>query len=110
MKNKLKNIMKTANVWQCVAKVVPMAFLGFLFLFYNLGFEDAIEKGLVIGGTIFFATAVLWWWWAIDKIVFLTNLLYDALDKLSSVKKDIDVVTKDLKNDSLRQRRKSEED
>lgn len=109
MKNKLKRILKIANLWQCFAKVVPMAFLGFLFLFYHLGFDDAIERGIVIGGTVFFATAVLWWWWAIDKIVFLTNLLYDALDKLTSVKQDLDGVTKDLKNDSLGQRRESEE-
>ena len=100
MKEKLNSIYKSAITWKLIGKVFPLLFLGILFLLYVIGLDDAVRKGIVIGGSIFFAIAIIWWWWAIDKIVFLVSLINKSLDELKNVKESLTKFTKDLKNDT----------
>lgn len=100
MKKKIESIYKSAEIWRLIGRVVPLLFLGVLFLLYVIGFDDAVRQSIVIGGTIFFAIAIVWWWWAIDKIVFLVSVINKSLEELKSVKESITKFTKDFKNDT----------
>lgn len=100
MKKKIEIIYKSAALWKIIGRVFPLLFLGTLFLLYVIGFDDAVRKSIVVGGTIFFAIAIVWWWWAIDKIVFLVGIINNALDELKSVKESLTKFTKDFKNDT----------
>lgn len=100
MKKKIEIIYKSAALWKIIGRVFPLLFLGTLFLLYVIGFDDAVRKSIVVGGTIFFAIAIVWWWWAIDKIVFLVSVINNALDELKSVKESLTKFTKDFKNDT----------
>ncbi len=40
MKKKIESIYKSAEIWRLIGRVVPLLFIGVLFLLYVIGFDD----------------------------------------------------------------------
>lgn len=93
-----KKIKLQINIWNCLAKVLPLSVLGFLFLTHTVGKIEIYGDTIVYGGTVFFAAAVTWWWWAMDKIKGFVLTLDDTADKLLNITQEVRKVKNEIKD------------
>lgn len=94
-----KKIQQQVQYWRLYAKVLPLAFLGTLFLLHTIGWDSVIQKILVCGGTIMFASAIVWWYWVLKKIHIFAGTLNKATDTIENIAKEVKSIKTDIQND-----------
>lgn len=92
-------IQNQVNHWRLYAKVLPLGFLALLFLLHTIGWDSAIQKILVCGGTIMFASAVVWWYWVLQKVYVFAGTLSRTVESIDKIGNEIKGIKKEIKDE-----------
>jgi hypothetical protein len=97
-KENIERTEKQVRLWKYAAWTLPFVALSAIVFIHFVGFNDWLDKTIVMTATLFFAISVFWWWWALHKLVDVLKGLEAASKGLQSLKASINDFKKYLQD------------
>ena len=89
---------KEARLWSNAAWTLPFIALAAIVFEHYIGWEDYIDKTIVIITVSFFGISVFWWWWALNKFVVLLTAFSSIDDSFKEIKDELKSTKEAIKN------------
>lgn len=81
-----------------IAKLVPFLSIILIFFVLIIDINPLVNNILTLIFLFLFLIIVGWWWWAVDKILYLYNLLSTAEKKFYLIKRELEKIKETIKS------------
>jgi hypothetical protein len=96
MINKIKSIRaaakqagEEAGLWAYAGWSLPFTALSIIIFEYLIGWNELIDKTIIIIAVVFITLGVFWWWWAIHKIVKILDSMSKTEERFEEIKQEL---------------------